>query len=90
MGEITMTNNEFIELARTKVVEYNNDNPLVKKLKKKDVFVAWYAKTLQNHKALLGTTVEDDNRYFEATYNGDKDELYLDVYYKKDNQCYKM
>lgn len=85
-----MTNNEFIELARTKVVEYNNDNPLVKKLKKKDVFVAWYAKTLQNHKALLGTTVEDDNRYFEATYNGDKDELYLDVYYKKDNQCYKM
>ncbi|WP_283585617.1 DUF6275 family protein [Limosilactobacillus ingluviei] len=85
-----MTNNEFIELARTKVVEYNNDNPLVKKLKKKDVFVVWYAKTLQNHKALLGTTVEDDNRYFEATYNGDKDELYLDVYYKKDNQCYKM
>lgn len=85
-----MTNEEFIKLAKTKVVEYNNDNPLVKKLKKKDVFVAWYAKTLQNHKALLGTTVEDDNRYFEATYNGDKNELYLDVYYKKDNQCYKM
>lgn len=84
-----MTNEEFIKLAKIKVAEYNNDNPLVKELKKKDVFVVWYAKTLQNHKALLGTTAEDDNRYFEATYNGDKKELYLDVYYKKDNQCYE-
>lgn len=83
-----MTNNEFLDLAQAKVVEYSNDNPLVKKIKKSDVFVVWYAKTLQNHKALLGTTLEDDNRYFEATYNGDKKELYLDVYYKKDNQFY--
>lgn len=83
-----MTNNEFLDLAQAKVVEYSNDNPLVKKIKKSDVFVVWYAKTLQTHKALLGTTLEDDNRYFEATYNGDKKELYLDVYYKKDNQFY--
>lgn len=85
-----MTNEEFIDLARVKVVEYNNDNPLVKKLKKKDVFVVWYAKTLQNHKALLGTTAEDDNHYYEATYNGDKGELYLDVYNKQENKCYKI
>lgn len=85
-----MTNNEFIDLARVKVVEYNNDNPLVKKLKKKDVFVVWYTKTLQNHKALLGTTAEDDNHYYEATYNGDKGELYLDVYNKQENKCYKI
>lgn len=85
-----MENKQFLDLAQTKVIEYNNDNPLVKKLKKKDVFVVWYAKTLQNHKALLGTMTEDDNRYFEATYNGDKEELYLDVYYKKDNQCYEV
>ena len=85
-----MDNKQFIDLAQTKVIEYNNDNPLLKKLKKKDVFVVWYAKTLQNHKALLGTTVEDDNRYFEATYNGDKKELYLDVYTKKVNECYKI
>ena len=84
-----MDNKQFLNLAQAKVIEYSNDNPLVKKLKKKGVFVVWYAKTLQNHKALLGTTLEDDNRYFEATYNGDKKELYLDVYYKKDNQCYK-
>ena len=84
-----MTNNEFIELVKTKVAMLHNFQS-IEKIKPDDVFVAWYAKTLQNHKALLGTTVEDDNRYFEATYNGDKDELYLDVYYKKDNQCYKM
>lgn len=30
-----------------------------------------------------------DNRYYEATYNGDKDELYIDMYYKQANRCYK-
>ena len=80
-----MTNEEFIDFAKFKVAVASGAT-----INYHDVFVVWYAKTLQNHKALLGTTAEDDNRYFEATYNGDKDELYLDVYYKKDNQCYKM
>lgn len=27
--------------------------------------------------------------YFEVTYNGDKGETYIDVYFKKDNLCVK-
>lgn len=39
------------------------------KITKKDVFVVWYCKTLQNAKALLSTTVSD-GMYYELTYNG--------------------
>ena len=85
-----MDNKQFIDLAKTEVIEYNNDNPLIKKLKKKDVFVVWYAKTLQNHKALLATPIHGDEHCYEATYNGDKGELYLDVYNKEANKCYKI
>lgn len=46
-----------------------------------DVFVVWFAKTLQNWKCCLGTT-RQDNMYFEITYNGDEKELYLDAYTK--------
>ena len=46
-------------------------------------------KTLQNNKALLSTTVWD-GMYYEATYNGDKNEMYLDAYKKWDNKCIKI
>ena len=45
-------------------------------------------KVLQNNKALVGTTVEDV-MYYEITYNGDKDELYLDAYKKQENVLIK-
>ena len=54
-----------------------------------DVFVVWSCKTLQNYKALLSTTVSGDGIYAEYTYNGDKQELYEDVYRKLTNSCIK-
>lgn len=53
-----------------------------------DIFVVWSCKTLQNNKALLSTTLSD-GMYYEYTYNGDKDELYLDAYKKWENICYQ-
>lgn len=50
-----------------------------------DVFVVWYSKSLQNHKALLSTTLPD-GMYYEITYNGDKKEAYLDAYKKFENR----
>lgn len=29
----------------------------------------------------------EDGKYYEATYNGDKDELYLDTYTHSKNEC---
>ena len=53
------------------------------------VFVVWACKTLQNYKALLSTTVSGDGIYAEYTYNGDKQEMYEDVYKKDSNRCLK-
>lgn len=49
-----------------------------------DVYVVWWAKVLQNWKALVSSTLPD-GMYYEVTYNGDKDEVYLDAYKKFDN-----
>lgn len=52
---------------------------------KEDVYVVWLSKVLQNNKALLSTTYPD-TRYYEITYNGDKNEFYFDAYVKEINQ----
>jgi hypothetical protein len=39
---------------------------------------------LQNNKALLSTN-QPDGMYFEITYNGDKQEFYVDAYVKSEN-----
>lgn len=49
-----------------------------------DVYIVWFCKTLQNWKALVSTNAKD-NRYYEITHNGDKNETYIDEYGKKSN-----
>ena len=84
-----MGNEEFIEKCKKIVKQY-----AIEHLEKSDstpkfeVFDVWYCKTLQNHKALLSTTLAD-GMYYELTYNGDKKELYLDSYKKFENRCIK-
>ena len=51
-----------------------------------DVFMVWKCKVLQNWKYLISSTLFD-GMYYELTYNGNKDEWYLDAYKKFDNQC---
>ena len=86
-----MGNNEFIEIAKEAVVSYHNQGKskgdAIRTID--DVYIVWLSKTLQNNKALLSTTVSD-GMYYEATYNGDKQELYLDVYKKFENKCIKL
>lgn len=53
-----------------------------------DVYVVWFCKTLQNWKCLLSTNLPD-GMYYEVTFNGDKQELYLDAYKKFENRCIK-
>lgn len=48
-----------------------------------------FCKTLQNSKALLSTNVPD-GMYYEITYNGDKNECYLDAYKKWQNVLIEM
>lgn len=74
-----MDNKQFIKQAKEEIKEFLKDIDTT--VDDNDIFVVWYAKTLQNHKALLSSTVS--NHYFECTYNGDKQEMYIDVYHKQ-------
>ena len=49
------------------------------------LYTVWKAKILQNWKYLISSTLPD-GMYYELTYNGDKEEWYLDAYKKFDNQ----
>ena len=50
-----------------------------------ETYIVWKAKILQNWKYLISTTLTD-GMYYEVTYNGDKQEWYLDAYKKFENQ----
>lgn len=67
---------------------YNNDLKTERKITDLDVYIVWKCKTLQNWKYMLSTNIPD-TRYFEITYNGDKDEFYFDSYVKECNKCIK-
>ena len=79
------------EQAKKIVREYVNEH-LDKtdnvSITEEQVYVVWFCKTLQNWKALLSTTLPD-GQYYEVTFNGDKQEVYLDVYKKWENKCIK-
>lgn len=83
-----MTNAELLALCKKTVADYFNsrvDKTDKFEIDTEDVYIVWFCKTLQNFKALLSTTVSD-GMYYEITYNGDKNELYLDAYKKWENQ----
>lgn len=74
-----------INAART--VLFNEFGYNANELALMDMYVVWFCKTLQNWKALVsGVHIEE---YIEVTYNGDKQETYIDVYNKAFNTCMK-
>lgn len=78
-----MTNERFLDLAKEKVRDYENGRVDINftNLQIEDVFVVWSCKTLQNSKALLSAK-HKGAFYYEFTYNGDKEEVYMDIYKK--------
>lgn len=85
-----MSSDEFIlkckDIVRNYAMEHLDKSDNVPEF---EVFDVWYSKTLQNHKALLSTSLFD-GMYYECTYNGDKKELYFDAYKKFENRCIKI
>lgn len=85
-----MGSKEFIEKCKQIVSEYAVEHiDKTDKVPEFETFVVWYCKSLQNHKALLSTSIPD-GMYYELTYNGDKKELYFDAYKKFENKCIEI
>ena len=82
-----MNEKEFSKFCKNQVANYTNehlDKTDGKIITEDDVYIVWQCKILQNNKALLSTTLFD-GMYYEITYNGDKDEAYIDAYKKWEN-----
>lgn len=78
---------DFTNWCKQEICDYTNkrlDKTDNKQITVDDVFVVWNCKTLQNNKALLSTTLFD-GMYYECTFNGDKQEMYIDAYKKLEN-----
>lgn len=74
-----------INAART--VLFNEFDYNANEITPDDMYVVWFCKTLQNWKALVGGV--NVNQYIEVTCNGDKEEIYIDVYNKAFNTWMK-
>ena len=74
-----ISSQDFIARCKTFVKNYYDN------ITEDNVFVVWYCKTLQNHKAILATDIKEDSSLYEITFNGDKAEFYIDRYYKMSN-----
>lgn len=67
-----MTSKEFIERASQEIkIESPNY----------EVHLVWFSKTIQNFKGIF-IQLSPDNYMYEVTYNGDKQEMYIDKYDK--------
>lgn len=80
-----ISNEKFISLCIQKVMLYENAREDQDKfLNIDDVFVVWSCKTLRNSKCLVSAK-NKGAYYYEFTMNGDKGEIYMDVYNKVEN-----
>lgn len=80
-----MQTREYLQLVESVLKDYFMDKYNIDK-DDLEVIQVWYCKTVQNHKGLFIVRncygLIYDN-FIEATYNGDKSELYLDFYTKE-------
>ena len=87
-----MDNNIFAIKAKEAVVNYHNSQADSTdkngRITADNVYIVWLVRALQNNKALLSTNIPD-GMYYEFTWNGDKEEGYLDAYKKWKNTVVK-
>lgn len=73
---------EALEIVVNYVLEHLDKTDNVPEF---EAYIVWKAKALQNWKYLISTTLID-GMYYELTFNGDKQEWYLDAYKKFENR----
>lgn len=78
--------NTALEIVRNYILNHLDKSDPVPDF---EVYTVWKCKALQNWKYLISSTLFD-GMYYELTYNGDKQEWYLDAYKKFSNQVISM
>lgn len=83
--EIDKMDNKAIEIVKDYIMKHVD---AVDDIPGFEIYIVWKCKTLQNWKYLLSSTLID-GMYYELTFNGDKNEWYLDAYKKFENKTIK-
>ena len=88
-----MSVNDFIELCKDKIELYLNSQ------EEYDIYTIWKdywtvgqaadsANSLNNQRGIFGNTL--NNKYFDCTYNGTENKLYMNVYDIDDTETYTL
>ena len=78
-----MDNQQFIDLCVDKLTDRG--------INKSKIFTVWSCKTLQNNKAIMSySTTDKFAPLYEFTHNGDKNEIYMDVYHRHENVTFSV
>ena len=78
---VRLESEDFIDGVRQKIAEDCGDEDAV-------IATVWLNKTIQNWKGMFYCFY--NNKYYEATFNSDKDELYLDCYKIDHKKVFKV
>ena len=78
---------QFICMAKKMLVRWYKKNVPTFNIESDDVKLVWVCKTLQNCKCVLAVPGKN-SIYAEYTFNGDKSEVYEDIYCKIQNRRY--
>ena len=73
-----------MDIRALKIVDHYIDQQVGSGIKR-ELYIVWKCKTLQNWKYLISSDLPD-GMYYEVTYNGEKYEWYLDAYKKIHNE----
>lgn len=84
-----ITDENFFNICKEHLVEYYNNHSDNFKITINDTFLVWSCKTLQNRKCIMGS-YSPDLRLYEFSLNGDKKQIYMDVYNKVDKYVLKL
>lgn len=95
------TTDDFLTLCKTLAVawfnninrDFKDENGAVQFISQDDVNIVWSVKCLLNRKAIMSVThlpLGSSALLFEFGYNGDKNEVYMDVYQKLDNKAFAV
>lgn len=75
--------NKALDIVRSYIMEHLDKSGEKPEF---DLYTVWKCKTIQNWKYMISSTLHD-GMYYEVTFNGDKNEWYLDAYKKFENRC---
>ena len=82
-----MTSRNFELMCKEALIKALKEN-YGEELEVDELHIVWFCKSLQNFKCTI-IDLRPNQRYYECSLNGDKNELYVDIYEKKHNIAIK-